>query len=181
MPSHVNQEFVDAFTFVGMHSSNESRRLSCKRFFVERLTRGVAMSLEHVGACDDVIWQRPREEQDAYYPFMDNLHTLMPISRRPYGAEDLRFALDSPLVKELPMSSRLLVAMVVNGRGILRTADPALFRRTYLPVRALDQGGEVVFPKPLEALYLQSLKLRFTYGENADDIVRLRADLVSVF
>ncbi|WP_201294684.1 MULTISPECIES: DUF6190 family protein [unclassified Nocardiopsis] len=63
--------FVDADVFMGMHHENEALRRGCKAFFVERLKGRVAMSLEQVGRCDDLVWRRPRELQDAYYPFMD--------------------------------------------------------------------------------------------------------------
>lgn len=87
--------FIDATVFLGMHSSDETTRRACKGFFVQRLNDRVCMSLEHVGMCDDVIWAQPRTVQDAYYPFMDVLHTDMKIDRRGYTRGDLALAQDS--------------------------------------------------------------------------------------
>lgn len=44
------------------------------------------MPLEEVGICDDLVWKMPRDIQDMYYPFMDNLHSMLDMSRLPYEA-----------------------------------------------------------------------------------------------
>ena len=120
-----SKDFIDASLFMGMHSQDEATRIACKNFFVERLHSSVMMSLEHVGRCDDMVWQYGREVQDAYYPFMDNLHTDMRIVRRGCEEQDLRLALTSPLLQELPMLDRLLLAMVINRGGDALHGEPA--------------------------------------------------------
>ncbi|MFE9423863.1 DUF6190 family protein [Kitasatospora sp. NPDC006697] len=151
-------EFVDAALFLGMNSADERIRIACKSYFAARLTGRVTMSLEQVGRCDDLVWRFPREVQDAYYPFMDVLHTDMEIDRVPYDAEDLRLGLAGP--SALPMHERLLLAMVRNRRGRLRTVSPRLLGGTEEQVAAPPAGPELAFPEPLESLYQQSLALR---------------------
>ncbi|WP_316759863.1 DUF6190 family protein [Streptomyces herbicida] len=160
-------DYADAALFLGMNSADETLRIACKAFFAARLDRTLVMSLEQVGRCDDVIWGYGRELQDAYYPFMDNLHTLMDIRRLGYDEADLRWALDGDGISErLPAHERLLLGMVRNRKGLLHSASPRLPHRTGLPVRAPApvDGPEPVFPEPLEALYRQSLVLRVPAG-----------------
>lgn len=153
-------EFIDASLFMGMHSQDEATRIACKGFFVERLHSSVMMSLEHVGRCDDVVWHYGRTLQDLYYPFMDNLHTDMRIVRRGYEEKDLRLALSSPLLQELPMFERLLLAMVINREGTLYSVSRRLLGRKDLPVKAPSANQEARFPGNLEQLYSVSLQFR---------------------
>ena len=154
--------FIDASLFLGMHGSDEPTRIACKNFFVEHLHGVVTMSLEHVGRCDDMVWRYQRAVQDAYYPFMDNLHTDMKIPRRGYEAPDLHRALEAPELAAIPLFDRLLLAMVMNHDGVLYTASPHLWGRRGVPVQAPEVGRmESVFPEKLEALYGESLRLRF--------------------
>jgi uncharacterized protein DUF6190 len=154
--------YADAALFLGMNSADESVRISCKAFFAARLDGRVVMSLEQVGRCDDVVWGFSRELQDAYYPFMDNLHTLMDIGRPAYDEADVRRGLDEELPKELPVHERLLLGMVLNRDGLLHSASPRLRDHGGLPVRppAPVSGPEPSFPEPLEQLYRESLDLR---------------------
>lgn len=152
--------FIDASLFMGMHSSAETTRKACKGFFVEWLFDSVVMSLEHVGRCDELVWRFARSIQDAYYPFMDNLHTSMRIERRSYEEADLRMTLESPLLSGLAMYERLLLGMVLNAKGILYSASPRLCNRQDLPVRVPSAALELCFPDKLEDLYQESLMLR---------------------
>ncbi|GAA1990096.1 DUF6190 family protein [Kitasatospora viridis] len=151
-------EFVDAALFLGMNSADERTRIACKSYFAARLTGRVTMSLEQVGRCDDLVWRFPRQVQDAYYPFMDVLHTDMAIDRVPYEAADLSRGLAEET--GLPMHERLLLAMVRNRRGTLRTVSPRLLGGPDGQVLAPPAGPELAFPEPLEGLYQQSLVLR---------------------
>ncbi|GAA2966189.1 DUF6190 family protein [Actinokineospora diospyrosa] len=158
-------EFVDATLFMGMHSADERIRRACKGFFVDRLATGVVMSLEQVGRCDDIVWSYPREVQDAYYPFMDNLHTDMAVARVGYTAEDLARALEAITLAHLPLAVRLTLGQAIGRGGTLFTVD------TRYPVSAAVRGPEPVeveprFPDGLERLYRESLALR------VDDVAR---------
>jgi hypothetical protein len=155
-----SKEFIDSSLFLGMHSAVEATRRACKGFFVERLQGSVTMSLEHVGRCDDVVWRHGRQVQDAYYPFMDNLHTDMRIVRRGYQEEDLRLALSSARLEGLQLYDRLLLAMVINQGGTLYSVSQRLVERTDLPVRPPPSSPEEAFPGELERLYQTSLRLR---------------------
>ncbi|HEX6077874.1 MAG TPA: DUF6190 family protein [Micromonosporaceae bacterium] len=156
----MSEVFIDASLFLGMHSRNESVRSACKAFFVRYLNDKIVMSLEQVGRCDDVVWSFGRELQDAYYPFMDNLHTDMRIDRRSYQESDLRTALRMPELANLPISDRLLVGMVAERSGTLYTVNPRLANRTDLPVVVPPRSEPKSFPQPLERLYQHSLALR---------------------
>ncbi|MGH8885872.1 MAG: DUF6190 family protein [Egibacteraceae bacterium] len=156
--------FIDASVFMGMHSSAEATRKACKGFFVQWLFNSVVMSLEHVGRCDELVWRFTRTIQDAYYPFMDSLHTSMRIERRSYEEADLRMTLGSPLLKGLPMYERLLLGMVLNAKGTLYSVSPRLCHRQDLPVRVPSVAVELFFPERLEGLYQKSLMLRVVPG-----------------
>lgn len=164
MPSdtHVRDEYADAALFLGMNSEDEGVRRACKAFFVDRLDGSIVMSLEQVGRCDDIIWGFSRELQDAYYPFMDNLHTVMDIRRLGYEEADVVRATGTELPRSLPVHERLLLGMVQGRKGLLHTASPRLAATTGLALRAVAgaDGPEPLFPEPLESLYQQSLALR---------------------
>ncbi|MFC0861222.1 DUF6190 family protein [Sphaerimonospora cavernae] len=157
-----SEPFLDAALFMGMHSSDDEVRRGCKRFFTERLPGGrVLMSLEHVGRCDDLVWRYPRQTQDDYYPFMDNLHTDMAIDRIAYDEDDLRLALEMGSLSGLPPHERLLVAMAIRRDTVVVTASPRLLGRRDLPVHPIESAErEPVFPAGLEQLYERSLALR---------------------
>ncbi|MGB6162346.1 MAG: DUF6190 family protein [Pseudonocardiaceae bacterium] len=156
--------YVDAALFLGMNSADESVRIACKSFFAARLFGRVVMSLEQIGRCDDLVWRFPRTVQDAYYPFMDNLHTDMRIERRGYDETDMRLGLMIEL-DGLAMHERLLAAMVLNGDGVLWSVSPRLLAHRSLPVRPPETDGELLFPEALERLYCTSLALRVPIAE----------------
>ncbi|MFI6644719.1 DUF6190 family protein [Streptomyces sp. NPDC050504] len=153
--------FIDFTMFMGMHSENEEIRKAAKAFFAERLgNTSVVLSWEQVGRCDDYVWGFSREIQDAYYPFMDVLHTDMDIVRFGYTQADVDRAFTAPELIGLPAYERLLLAQTLNHGGTLHTASPRLKDRTDLPVVPLTApDGEASFPEELERLYHESLVL----------------------
>lgn len=155
---------VDAALFLGMHSADDHVRRVCKGFFVEHLQDPVMMSLEQVGLCDDVVWRFPREVQDAYYPFMDTLQTDMEVQRVGYDEEDLRAALGSPVLSDLSIRQRLLMAMVLRRGAVLHTVDPVLSDRDDLPT-ARPVAASPLFPPKLEGLYRESSALRVRHED----------------
>lgn len=175
------KEHIDASLFLGMHSKDEKTRIACKNYFVSRLNAKVGMSLEQVGKCDDVIWQYPREQQDAYYPFMDNLHTLMDIERIPYNEKDIQEAQFNQRLCSLDLSDRLTAGMALIRGAVLYSINPQLVNFKPKPpvdrlgrevtldskwfevsdfIRSPEIGNEQTFPSELEALYQQSLVVR---------------------
>lgn len=151
------KEFFDATVFLGMHSSDEKIRIACKGFFTQKIQKTLWMSLEEVGRCDDVIWRFPRKIQDAYYPFMDNLHTIMKIRRIEYNSDDVKHALN--MNNSLNMSRKLVIGMAKNRKGTLYTFDKKLLNLKLDFVRSPEIIDESKFPK-IEKLYKESLKLR---------------------
>jgi Family of unknown function (DUF6190) len=159
MPADGLLEFVDASVFMGMNSTDEDVRAACVSLFAERVSGRLTMSWEQVGRCDDIVWGYPRHVQDAYYPFMDNLHTDVRVDRLPYDEQDLAAAGDAD---RLPAPDRLLLAMVANRGGVLYTLNPRLLASRRAPVRRPETptGGRTAFPDRLEQLYQESLVLR---------------------
>src|SRR3989338_8981668 len=106
------KEFIDSTIFMGMHNKDETIRIACKNFFVKRIKKKIYMSLEQVGKCDDIIWKFDRRTQDAYYPFMDNLHTIMNIKRVSYNEKDIKHSMS---IKEdkLSFSEKLTLGMTI--------------------------------------------------------------------
>ena len=158
--------FVDATYFLGMHDIDGDRRQRSVDFFSANLNRELYMNLEQVGLCDHVIWQRNREEQDAYYPFMDNLHTLANIQRLGYRREELRCALTLPELTGLTLQQACTLAQVIIRKGILYTHDPGILDHSpvgpWLAGAGSAHSDTPVFPEFLESLYRSSTQLTLT-------------------
>ncbi|MEU6698481.1 DUF6190 family protein [Pseudonocardia sp. NPDC046786] len=157
-------DYVDAALFLGMHSTDERLRVACKSFFTARVDDRLIMSMEQIGRCDDTIWRLDRDLQDAYYPFMDTLHTVVDIHRPAYDEADVQRGLSNPLCRRFPTHERLLLGMVMRREGRLTSASPRLVRRrpACLPVHPPEPvtGPEPCFPEPIEQLYQKSLAVR---------------------
>ncbi|SFT72749.1 DUF6190 family protein [Paraburkholderia aspalathi] len=158
-------EFFDASVFLGMNSDDEMARVACKNFFASRMDRSLSTSLEQVGFCDNVIWRYARELQDVYYPFMDLLHSIVAIQRRPYSDEQLHRAQHDEDLTGLPASDRLLCSQVHTSGGRLYTLRPHLIRHLQIAASPPPTGHELTFPPPAEALYRASLALRVPLSE----------------
>jgi hypothetical protein len=163
-------EFVDATVFLGMHATDDAVRTACASYFAERVRGRIAMSLDEVGRCDDLVWSFPRAVQDAYYPFMDALQTDVQFDR--LGWSDAELARAGADTRAVGASSRLLLAKVAAQGGTLRSLDPELLALPDAPVRPPDpaSGDRVPFPGDLETLYQRSLVLRV-------DLARLRGSV----
>lgn len=159
---------IDASLFLGMHSTDEATRQSCKAFFAGQLTGFLLMPLEQVGMCDDVVWRFPRPVQDAYYPFMDNVQTDMEFRRFGYSDKDVRAALGMAASTALPMTDRLILAAALTREAVLYTVNPRLRSYGESPqttrvenfVMTPPSCAEAFFPDSLERLYRTSLALR---------------------
>lgn len=158
-------EYVDASVFLGMHSMDEKTRVACKNYFVRRLNNEVGMSFEQVGKCDDVVWGLSRKEQDVYYPFMDNLHTIMRIKRVAYDEKDVEEAMKNPSLQDLSITDKLTIGMVIARNGKLCTTNPSLLARKDFPVYFPELSEELSFSQPLEELYQKSLEVRICTQE----------------
>lgn len=135
-----------------------------KNYFVTRLNNQVGMNLEQVGKCDDVIWNNfTPGEQAKYYPFMDNLHTVMNIKRVPYTEKDIQEAITNQGLQELDITERLTLGMVEARNGTLYSVNPKLTSRDY--VHSPEIGEELTFPQELERQYKQSLEVRICTQE----------------
>lgn len=161
--------YIDAGVFMGMHSADEQVRIASKNLFVRCWQSGLHMTLDQVGICDAVVWLRSREVQDDYYPFMDQLHTLMRIDRVPYTVADLTAASTDGGLDDLSAHARLTLAKVRAGGARLLTWDPGLIQRPDTPAEAPEaSGAEARFPGELEDLYARSLALRLSLDEVYD-------------
>ncbi|RLU79961.1 hypothetical protein CTZ27_36045 [Streptomyces griseocarneus] len=161
--------YLDASLFMGMHSTDPSVRAACTAFFASHLGARVVMTYEEVGRCDDFVWHVPREVQDAYYPFMDVLHSVMPIDRRAYTEADLAALGELPAEADgLRLRDRLLLAAVRAADGELVTVNPRLLALAGpgIPVREPEKAAERgMFPEELDRLYEQSLVLEADHAE----------------
>jgi len=159
--------FIDSSLFMGMSHRDEAIRIAAKNVMVSRYHKGVTMSLAHVGMCDDIVWHFPREIQDEYYPFMDQLHTEMNIRRICYREADvLRYGAMN--TSDLEPFRGLLLARVLNEGGCLYTPDPELAllgRDAGGGIYTLEEfgGAELSFPAPHEEAYRRSLVLRVSH------------------
>lgn len=161
------KEYIDASLFLGMHRFDEKTRILCKNFFVERLKsdKPLTINLEQVGKCDDDIWKFSREAQDAYYPFMDYLHTVLNIQRVPFSSCDIHEATTNKQLQNLIFSDRLTLGMVILKEGMLFTINTLLFEQKNLPVcyPKSNENNELFFPPVLEKLYQKSLKIKIGF------------------
>ena len=155
-------EYIDYTVFLGMNAASDPLRWRCKALVASRLERTVLMTWDHVGRCDDIIWQYSRELQDLYYPFMDRLHSHRCIEREGYEDSTLRLAVNDARLREAARrSSPARGAEPWSGkpgstRSILVFCGSPSCR--YAPPPECD--AEQAFPEWLESLYRASLQLR---------------------
>ncbi len=155
------KEFIDVSVFMGMHSKHDQTRIACKNFFIERMDKKIYISFENLGKCDDMVWQFDRVTQDAYYPFMDRLHTIMDIQRIPYDVEDIDTYTADFAPSTLSMLQKLTCSVVLAKKGILYTFDKELLGLKNVSVQEPETvAREGVFPGDLEKWYQESLMLR---------------------
>jgi hypothetical protein len=160
-------EFVDASLFLGMNCTDESLRIACKNFFVDRFYGTLAMSDDQAGYCDRIIWTYSRTLQDIYYPFMDRLRTDMTIQSMEYIEADIEAAQNLNERSDLKLSQKLTLGMAIARGGTLYTIDSAIYR---VRTAALDlqrhvdspsSGIEQPFPDAIiETCYQDSLVLK---------------------
>ena len=157
------KEYIDASLFLGMNRFDKKTRIACKNFFVKALqeNRTIFFHLEQVGLCDDIVWNFKRETQDAYYPFMDTLHSIMQITRIPYTKADFSEALKIKSIK-LTFSDKLLIGSVKRNDSTLFSVNKNLNNviNNILIIDTTKKQKELEFPDKLEKLYKKSLKLK---------------------
>lgn len=156
---------IDATAFMGMHHGDERVRQLSLGFFRSQAQRRVHMNFEQIGICDAVVWRQARDVQDAYYPFMDLLHSQMPIQRGGYTERVLSRASTEPALRGLRTDRALLAAQVLCSERPLLTHDPALLSLRCLQPFLLSLTGfdaQARFDARLESLYELSRKLTFT-------------------
>lgn len=160
--------FIDASFFLGMHDGDEARRLRSLGYFTGNLSARPRMNYEQIGICDAVIWTKDRVVQDLYYPFMDRLHSDMPILRSGYSYDEINLALSHPELKRLPPEQAIQAAQVIHNRGKLATHDPVLLGLDCLHGRLwspVDDGRPATFTEELQTLYVASRAFVHNPGE----------------
>lgn len=151
--------FVDFTIFMGMHADEERVRVGCKNIFIEYARAGLRMSLDHIGMCDHIVWGNPYEVQEKYYPFMDMLHSTVPMERFYYPTSAL-----TPDNKErsgIPdsVSYALLCNAVRRMKGALFTLLPVSLFSNITVLNPPSTALEGVFSHELESLYQNSRAL----------------------
>lgn len=161
--------FIDATVFLGMHHQDESIRQRSAAFFRSHFERRTRMNFEQVGICDAIIWRQPRRVQDAYYPFMDLLHSEMPILREGYAFREISLAVNDHQLLQLRPEQALLAAQILLRKGaVLFTHDPALRALPCLQPQLGDFDSlnlDSPFPCELEDLYAASRLFILTHKD----------------
>lgn len=153
---------IDASWFMGMHHRQPQLRARSLAFFTEHYQRQARMSFSQIGICDAIIWKKPRELQDLYYPFMDVLHSQMRIQRAGYSDAVVLRAASSEELARLPTEKRLLAAQVLECQAPFYTHDRDFLQCPALePWLATPNGTPAPgrFPEGLQRLYEASLAL----------------------
>lgn len=156
---------IDATVFMGMHHESEAIRQLSLGFFRSQLQRPVRMNFEQIGICDAVVWRQAREVQDSYYPFMDVLHSQMPIQRGGYSGRELTLASTEPQLRGMRTDRALLAAQVLCSESPLMTHDSTLRALPCLQPFLMSLEGidaQASFGARLEDLYALSRCLVFT-------------------
>ncbi|CAM3620108.1 hypothetical protein EI168_03950 [Halomonas sp. FME1] len=160
---------IDASVFLGMHHESLEVREKCVEIIVRNFDGGLEINLEQIGLCDNVIWQRSREEQNAYYPFMSYLHTVMEFKRIPYADEAYQLAAIDYRLKHLPMKKAILACHVLAGERGLYTLDDDLkdmdLLSDYIMPIISSSETEYFFSEPLNLFYKKSLMLKLKSEE----------------
>ncbi len=176
----------DASIHLGQFSlDSQDMRVACKNSQVRISAKGSAdvvgvVTFEENSWVDHIIWQLKREQQDAFYPFMDVFHTVKNIERMPLTPDMLNGARDWSFkgwVIEKPgyeVSNALTRAAADLAKADeIHTCYPDLLRsrETGSPTRVMlpRSGFELTYPEPgLEENYQMALK-------------RLREDGIDLF
>lgn len=161
---------IDATAFMAMHDANASKRENTVLLFSNHFKEGVELSIDQVGICDAVVWKKPRETQDLYYPFMDVLHSVMPIKRFAYTYDVIEAALKGGFFDSLSVTSACLAAYVLLNKKMLFTYNPALLNFSALNgylgnFGSLSEHSDRLFSNELTGLYNKSLCLTVTTDE----------------
>ena len=173
MNSKNRKLFIDASLFMGMHSADEETRRQSVWLMSTYFSAPVHMNLEQVGLCDEYVWQYERSVQDAYYPFMDVLHSEMDVKRIGYCDGDLDYIYRDYRFENstLTLQQKLLMAQVVNHHGLLYTHDKSIRSvESFEPFLGEFEGktgdlhrGKPIFSELLDTLYEASRCLIFPF------------------
>ncbi|MCF4997214.1 hypothetical protein GIW70_06490 [Pseudomonas syringae] len=153
---------IDATVFMGMHHGDPDLRARSLGFFNNFYQRQVLMSFDQIGICDAIIWKKSRHLQDAYYPFMDVLHSEMDIQRQGYSDQVLKRASQASDWQHLSVEKRLLIAQVIEHKQPFFTHDEQLLEldalKPFLQPFPRSTSGPA-FPENLQRLFEQSREM----------------------
>jgi hypothetical protein len=169
----------DASIHLGQFSlGSEDARVACKNSQVRISTKGTTdvvgvVTFEENSWVDHIIWQLQRDQQDAFYPFMDVFHSVKNIDRIPLSPDLVAKAHDLSSHRwwgrtfGYEISNALTRAVAHTSRAdVIHTRYRDLLRETALecriPAMLPPPGIELVYPEPdLENHYQTALqKLR---------------------
>lgn len=167
----------DASIHLGQFTlGSEDLRVACKNSQVRISAKGGTdvigvVTFEENSWVDHIIWQLGREQQDAFYPFMDMFHTVKNIERIPLspmmlqGTRELSvrhwWCANSP---GFEVSSALTrTAAYARRADLIYTLSSDLLRKTEMgyriPAERPPQGVELVYSEPgLEEHYQVALR-----------------------
>ena len=148
---------IDSSVFLGMNSTDEITRISCKNFFIENVHAEILISFEQIGNCDNIIWSFAFELQSLYYPFMDLFHTEIPVKRLPFTENTFSYLSKN---HSIDFSQRLNVAFAQERDTIIYSNHLELIDQFENVFRIPISLNEHKFSNQLEKCYQKSLNLR---------------------
>jgi len=150
--------FIDASAFMCMHCNDKKIANHTVGFFSNKFDHTLYMSLEQVGICDDIVWSYSRDIQDAYYPFMDRLHSEMNVIRTSYTRDDVQLALADPTLEGIRFCHALVLAQVINHHGHLYTGNSLLLNNPKLNsiVSPVHEAEPSTFNEVMQDFYERS-------------------------
>lgn len=142
---------INASIFLGMHCHNNSCRIYCKNLVVNFLFKGIVISCEEVGKCDNMIWSNTPDRQYEYFLFMDALMTEGKFQRYAYNPS----LIESSYRTKVPLSNELARSLSIKHYTL-----PNRF------VRKIAANSEAYFTSEnLEQLYRNSHHTKFEYSD----------------
>ena len=142
---------IDAGIFLGMHSKDDSVRIYCKNLVVNFLFKGIAISCEEVGKCDNMIWSIAPGTQYEYFLFMDALMTEGKFKRYTYNT----ILIEKAFQNKQPLAVELANYLSIEHFTIKKITEDLI-----------QSVSETNFAsESLEQLYINSLNTKFEFQQ----------------
>lgn len=114
-----------------------------------------AISFNENSWVDHTIWQLNRDQQDIFYPFMDQFHSLKNINRIPLINADANLAIEISESLGIDLSCALTCAIaVINKIDTIQSHEPGLLNEAVTKYMKSTHGVSITQPvAEIEAFY----------------------------